>query len=257
MNRFATIAALISLAFAGRAVAAPEIVRDIEVRPGVTERVLVHQGNEAAPVLMLLPGGDGHVFITPDGTVAEGDDFLIRARRLFWQRGLTTVVVDAPTDRQDENGLHELRASDWHARDLAQIARVVGVGASVWLVGTSRGAISAANALARVEGDFAGGVLSSTPTLPTRKHGATVFDVDLGAIRQRVLLLHHEADACSASPPEMLDRLAFELKNARVDRAVIGGGTSPGANPCRGLSHHGFFGAEKAAVDAIANFVTR
>jgi predicted esterase len=258
MKAMVKLAALLVLAHAAAAqAAASEVVHNVLVRPGVTERVLLHRGQDGAPTLILLPGGDGHIFITPDGVMAENNSFLARARRLFWPRGFSTALVDAPTDRHDANGLYGLRSTEWHAHDLEQIARSVGEGGPVWLVGSSAGAVSAANALSRLPYVFTGGILSATPMYPSRKRDVTISDVDLAAIKARVLVLHHEADNCAASPPELMDRLAFELTSARVDRAIVSGGISPGADPCGRLSYHSFFSSERAAVDAIVDFITR
>jgi hypothetical protein len=257
MKRLAVLATFACLAAISRTNAdSIEAVRDVPVRPGVTVRVLIHRAEHDAPLLLLLPGGDGHVFITPDGIVGDKSALLPRVRRMFWQYGLGTVLVDAPTDRQGKAGLGDSRGSDWHARDLVAVAKDVGEGAPLWLVGATEGAVSAANALGRAPDMFVGGVFMSTPTLPARARDVTVFDVDLTGVKQRVLLLFHETDSCPTSPPEMLDRLAFEMTSARVVRAVIGGGLRAGAGPCQELSHHSFFGSEKEAVGAIAQFVT-
>ncbi|KRC04296.1 hypothetical protein ASE11_04375 [Hydrogenophaga sp. Root209] len=68
----------------------------------------------------------------------------MRSVPLFNAAGFATAVVGAPTDFQGEDGLGGFRTDPRHAKELGQViadlrARTRG---AVWVVGTSRGAIS-------------------------------------------------------------------------------------------------------------------
>jgi hypothetical protein len=85
---------------------------------------------------------------------------------------------------------------------------------------------------------------------------ATVFNVALGAIRVPVLIVHHEQDACPATPFGDVPALVSALRGGRspVVHSLNGGGPISG-NPCGARHHHGFAGQEEAVVDAIAKFI--
>ena len=99
--------------------------------------------------LVLLAGGAGHVDLDAQGCAQKlKGNSLVRSAPLFNAAGFATAVVDAPSDFQGEDGLAGFRTDPRHAKELGQViadlrARTRG---SVWVVGTSRGAISAANA---------------------------------------------------------------------------------------------------------------
>jgi hypothetical protein len=72
----------------------------------------------------------------------------VRSLPLFREAGIFTALVDAPSDYPGEEGLAGFRDTTRHAEDLGKViadARA-GTKAQVWVVGTSRGTISAANA---------------------------------------------------------------------------------------------------------------
>ncbi len=83
----------------------------------------------------------------------EGNS-LVRSRDLFHAAGFVTALVDAPSDHRGEDGLGGFRLSAQHADDIGKVIAEVRARTSlpVWLVGTSRGAISAANAASRLTG---------------------------------------------------------------------------------------------------------
>jgi len=108
--------------------------------------------------LVLLAGGAGHVDLDAQGCAQKlKGNSLVRSVPLFNAAGFATAVVDAPTDFQGEDGLGGFRTDPRHAKELGQViadlrARTRG---AVWVVGPSRGAISAANAASRLAGPAA------------------------------------------------------------------------------------------------------
>jgi hypothetical protein len=94
-------------------------------------------------------GAGGHLELDAQGCPrALKGNSLVRSIPHFRDLGLATALVDSPSDYTGEDGLAGFRTSSEHAEDLGKViadvrARVSG---AVWLVGTSRGTLSAANA---------------------------------------------------------------------------------------------------------------
>lgn len=219
--------------------------------------------------LVLLPGGGGHLDLDDRGCprTLKGNS-LVRMRSLFHGAGFSTALVDAPSDHSGQDGLGGFRIAAEHAEDLGKvIADVRGrTNASVWLVGTSRGAISAVNAASRLSGATAPDGLVLTSSVVSgysggRKEWAaqTVFDLPLEAIRVPVLVVGHAEDKCVRSPPQFMDNITARTDGAREQVvAVTGGpGESGGSSleACRGRSPHGFLGQEAEVAAGIARFI--
>lgn len=149
------------------------------------------------------------------------------------------------------------RASEEHALDIAAVAKYLRQQAvvPVWLVGTSRGTGSAANAAIRLKRDIHGLVLTSSVTRRNKK-GVDVLSMGLGEIVIPVMVLAHEADDCKVTPAADAERIIKRLKRApRKELKLMSGGLPPRSAACEALSAHGFFGIEKETVDAIAQFI--
>ena len=147
----------------------------IETRPGVRQPFLYGPGNNAFASVILLSGGNGRIGLKADSNDANSRNFLVRTRGLFRASGLNAATVDAPTDHRTAEGMSgAFRISADHARDLDAVAAFLKAkyDMPVFLVGTSMGTISAANAAARQkEGIYAGVVLTSSVTGTSRKIG--------------------------------------------------------------------------------------
>src|SRR5262249_49480277 len=143
------------------AVALPACAEDritIDTRPGVTQSFYVTKP-QGAPVatLALFPGGDGKLRNYGPANLERGN-FLVRSRDLFVAQGFAAAVIDAPSDQ--EGGMKAFASSRERATDIAATVRWLrqAIPAPVWLVGTSRGTISAAVG-ATASDDIAGLVL--------------------------------------------------------------------------------------------------
>ena len=79
---------------------------------------------------------------------------------------------------------------------------------------------------------------------------------DLAAIKVPVLVLHHTKDACHLCQPSEVPAILRGLKNAPIKKEIMfNGGANPSGNVCNGQHWHGFIGAEREAVDLIANWI--
>jgi hypothetical protein len=226
----------------------------------------VHAGRGA---LVLLAGGDGVLGLDDQGCphMLKGNS-LVRSAPLFRAAGWATALVDAPSDHRQEDGLAAFRASAEHADDLGRvIADLRRRGHHpVWVAGTSRGSISAANAAARLRGAQApdGVVLTSVLTVGTaggRKPwtAQTVFDVPLEAVSIPALLVGHALDRCMRSPADAMPRVEARITSARRQVVVVAGGSGTegprGLDACEGRSPHGFHGQEAEVAAGIVRFL--
>ncbi len=130
--------------------------------------------------------------------------------------------------------------------------------APIWLVGTSRGTISASNhAVPRRAFPQADGLVL-TSSLLGKKHGLpTVFSNKLENIPLPTLVVHHRQDGCGVTRFGDVPRLMEALGGARVKEliAVEGGSAGNPNRPCKARSYHGFLGIEPRVVQAIAGWI--
>ncbi len=218
--------------------------------------------------LVLLPGGGGHAALDAQGCAQKlKGNWLNRALPLFQAAGLGTLFVDAPADRQGADGLGGYRGQAGHADDIGRLIAAVRArtGGAVWVVGTSRGSISAANAAGRLRGDAAPDGVVLTSSVVRGSSGAswvrqTVFDVPLADITAPLLAVVHAQDACVRSPPTESARLIAATRSARSQAVTVTGGPGPTASAdpmqaCEGRSPHGFDGQDAEVAAGIARFV--
>ena len=219
-------------------------------------------------VLVLLAGGGGHLNLDDRGCPrALLGNFLVRSLPHFHGQGLMTAFVDAPSDHPGEDGLKGFRTSAQHADDLGKVVSDLRkrTGAAVWMVGTSRGTISAANAASRLAGTSAPDGLVLTTAVTSGGRGGmrpwvvqTVFDVPLQKIGIPVLVVGHAADKCPRTPAGLMSRILERTNGVREQVVTVTGG--PGGNPqgleaCQGRTPHGFIGQEADVIAGIGRFV--
>jgi pimeloyl-ACP methyl ester carboxylesterase len=228
----------------------------VALREGATQTYLLAvPAARARAVALLFPGGFGKVDLTAFAgrLKPERGNFLIRARRHFVERGVATAVLDAPSDQP--NGMpDEFRLQARHADDVARViadlrARVPE--APVFLVGTSRGSVSAAAVGARLGGTAVAGVALTSSMFRaagarSAEPGPGLSHFDFASLRVPVLVVHHREDGCFASPYGDAYLLA-----KRFPLVSVKGGLPARSRPCEALSAHGYLGKEAETVDAI------
>jgi len=232
--------------------ASDEEFRIISTRPGVTQPfLLIRPTGQAVASVILFAGGEGHLGLSSQGISQGANNFLVRNRQRFAGEGFLVAVVDSASDDC-------LRTSADHAEDIkhviSELKKIVDV--PVWLIGTSRGTISAANVAARLkEGGPDGLVLTSTVTKQSKRNFETVGSVRLEDIRVPTLLVHHKNDDCPVTPYGGAVALRRSLKQvSKIDLLTFTGGNSLG-DPCQAMSHHGFLGLDAEVVSAIASWI--
>ena len=197
---------------------------------------------DARIALVLLVGGGGNLNLSGKGCpMSLSGNVLIRMRPLIHGAGFATALVDAPSDSFGGDGLAGFRIAPQHADDLGKVISDVRAltNGSVWLVGHSRGTISAANAAARLSGPAApdglvlmSAMMSGDARAKKAFVAQTVFDLPLEAIKMPVLVVGHAADSCVRSPAGLMDNITARTQGAREQIATVTGGPSnPGRAP--------------------------
>ena len=83
-----------------------------------------------------------------------------------------------------------------------------------------------------------------------------MFDAPLKRITVPVLVVHHQQDACRASPFGAATGLPAALSgSAKVDFVAVSGGDPPRSEPCEAFAAHGYIGRERAVVGVIADWI--
>lgn len=219
--------------------------------------------------LVLLPGDGGHLDLDEQGCPrALTGNSLVRSIPLFNGAGFATALVDAPSDHAGGDGLGGFRVTTKHAEDLGRIIADVRTRtrAPVWLVGTSRGSISAVNAAARLSGPAAPDGLVLTSALMSGFSGGrkswvahTVFDLPLESIRVPVLVIGHAEDQCTRSPPRLMPDITARTASPREQVVTMTGGPGwhrgAGLEACVGRSPHGFIEQEAEVAAGMARFI--
>jgi hypothetical protein len=183
--------------------------------------------------------------------------FLFDNRDNFFSSGFNVAVVNKPSDVKDLD--FDFRSGPEHVEDLRQVVAYLKKegGLPIWLVGTSRGTISAtAAAIAFGNNELAGIVLTSSITA-WWKNG-DVPSQDLEAIRIPVLVVHHALDSCSICVPAGASRIIQSLTNAPVKKLIlVSGGGPPSGDECTSSHWHGFVGQEQEVVRIIAEWIKK
>ena len=243
MSRMLRCLLVLLLAAGGGAVRAEETV-NLPTRPGVTQSILFTGVAHPVASLIMFPGNAGLIRLVRN-------NFLIRVVPNFSALDFNVAVADAPSD-QPAGMPDGFRMSEAHAQDIATVIAFLRQRAAVpvWLVGTSRGTISAASIGVRLGPPrVAGVVLTSTVWL------SSIGQVPLEQLRVPTLIVHNRNDGCRESP---FDYAALGLQRlvaapAKALFAVSGGKLR--SAPCEAQSPHGYYGIEDQVVPLIGAWI--
>ena len=226
----------------------------LPTRDGITTNVWWEPVDGARATVLLLPGGGGG-FGKVDGGQPSSRNFLVRSLQHFRTAGLNVAIFGKPTDMAELDVAERTGAA--HLADMAAVVDELRRRSALplWLVGTSRGTVSAtAAAIGLPPGRIAGVVLSSS--LVNLDRPGALMRQDLAAISVPVLVVHHAKDACPLCRPADVPYLLRGLRNAPVKKLLmLDGGSEPQGAACEALHWHGYIGMEKQAVDAIAAWI--
>ena len=238
---------------------AAEEVITIPTRDGVKLSYLLGQDKSAAPKALVIafvggPGAIGLAKRSESGPVkfGPGANFLVRIREQLVDADIAEAIVDAPSDKLPQGMDDAFRLGPEHLADIR--ALIVDLkrrypDAKLYLVGTSRGTISAA-ALAAKLGDSVQGVALSSSVTNSNKVGEGLSHFDFKTISIPLLFIHHRDDACSISPYHNVERISNNQSLISVS-----GGDPPQSGPCEPMSAHGYFGRDAPVVKALKNWM--
>ena len=249
---------------AGAQNTAEEVVT-IPTRDGVTVPfILLGPRTGDAPAVILFTGGGGVINLAEwDGKGDPRKNFLVRSRRLFAAQGFLVAVPDAPSDLIGSyDGLLGFRLVEEHAEDIRAVIRYLRrfKQGPVFLVGTSRGTLSAVGIAAQARAGELGGIVLTSSVTQLNKRGDRdhVFMARLENIRAPVLIASHKEDACYATPFEDSPRLKRALTGSpSVEIKGFRGGGGYRGWECGPHHAHGFRGIEAQVVDDIAAWIKR
>ena len=232
-----------------------EAIEIVPTRPDVTVRLLVIKANsKPSTVLILFPGADGAKhFGEKDGRFWVSNNFLMRSARDFAAAGYIVVAVDAPSD-QSYGMSDQFRTSPQHAKDVRRIIAYLKEKhrmASLYLVGTSKGTISAAYLASMLDEPAIEGVILTAVYPPAELGGIDFIEID-----DPVLIVHHVYDECRVTPYQGAVDLKERLtESPGVELVGVTGGIPPASGPCNALSRHGFYGVEQPVIRVIKDWI--
>lgn len=225
----------------------------VPTRPDVTTTLFWETVPSARATLLLLPGGDGGFGRLIQGR-PDSPNFLVRSTPLFVDQGVNVAIFGRPSDAASLD--HAERISERHLSDLRAVLAFVKSrsDAPVWVVGTSRGTVSATAMALHMQDGLAGLVLSSS--VVSRSRTGSVPGQALATLRLPVLVLHHARDACAVCRPHEVPAILEGLTGARVRKLVMAeGGGEPRGDACGPWHWHGFVGMEREAVGLITDWI--
>ncbi|WP_213738868.1 alpha/beta hydrolase [Bradyrhizobium sp. dw_411] len=231
---------------------ANERIIDVPLTGGERQRVLYAAPARPKATIVMLPGGAGKVGLRRDGEVRHGDNFVVRTRALWIQRGYAVLIPDTV----DHANLRGLRSSPEYAAlvlDLVRVAREQAPG-PVFLLGTSQGSIAAMNGAAHAPpGAIAGVVLTESVS---QMGGSGVFSAAPQDVRVPALIVSNKDDQCNVAPPADAPRIAAAMTNSVSVRVLsVAGGVQKSRKLCGSLTPHGYFGIESEVISQIDNWM--
>ncbi|MGD0887013.1 MAG: hypothetical protein ABSA46_19395 [Thermodesulfovibrionales bacterium] len=244
-------------------------IQSIETRPGVALSYLIHTPDTPAKgVLILFCGSTGEGDFSGSGSdVSLSDNFLARTSPDFVKNGFAIVIVGVPSDHLSRMS-DSFRTSSEHTADIQKLVQVLAEKklGPIYLVGTSRGTLSAAYLATSLKDDRVKGLILTSSL-------DSVGSLPLKTVTIPVLIIHHVHDDCFTTTYGAAHSLTGRfVSSPRVNFVTVSGGSAGvgsysatgkkkgpdmgiSANPCKALSHHGFLGVEGPVVTLITDWL--
>jgi hypothetical protein len=259
-QRLISVSLAAGLAFVpALSIAQNQTVTEIQSRGQAIRALLIRPANPAGSVI-LLAGGHGNLDIGPDGRLGWGaGNQLVRTRAAYARAGFATLVPDiAPDLKKPGGGVERYRFSPPHAQDIGALVRHMrGIKPPVVLIATSRGSVSAGNALAHASGPARPDavVLTAAMLVPSGDRQPSFQMASGGPARVQLplLVVGHKKDRCRYTLASSIDRFTA-WHGGKVDVVVLDGPAGVG-DPCDARSAHGFVGIEGELVATITTWI--
>ena len=262
---FTRLTRILPILLASFFVAVPSIADElitIRTRPDVTQSLLLWEPHPTNPdtVILLFPGGPGNIGLAmKDGRAEAARPYIFSLQReVLSQQKFAVVVIDAPSDTKEMS--QEFRLSERHATDMEAVALEIKTrfpNSKIVVLAHSRGTVSAGYFSRRV-GEKVGalvlfsGVYRATkldPLIPSS--GPGLSELDLGALKVPVLIVHNTKDACPAAPFKSAEDVAGKLSMIAVNSAD----EANKGSPCGPRTNHWFAGMEKETGDEVVKWL--
>lgn len=252
--KLTTWVAAILLAALPLAATAEGKLKKIATRPDVDTTLYWEPIDSPRATVLLFSGGAGGFGKVVDGRPTSSN-FLVRSAHHFRASGFNVAIFGRPGDTPDLD--YPVRISDNHVADIRAVLDHLKVlsPAPIWLVGTSRGSISATAAAVNLKDAGIAGIVLTSSVVSYSKAGAVPAQ-NLAAVTVPVLVVHHAKDSCRVTLPHEVPLILRGLTNAPVKKLVmVDGGANPAGDSCEAMHWHGFIGMEAEAVDIIGNWI--
>ena len=225
----------------------------VPTRDGVTHTLFWEAAPKAKATVFLFPGGAGGFGKVEDGR-ATGGNFLVRSAPYFIAHGYNVAIFGRPSDM--ELGWTE-RTGAAHMTDIAKVLEFVKRQSDlpVWVVGTSRGTVSATAMAVHVKDPAIAGLVL-TSSIVRRSTPGAVPTQNLQTIELPVLVYHHARDGCKHCQASDTPAILQGLTRALVKKLmVVDGGSNPVGDECAAQHWHGFIGMEQEAIGQITAWI--
>jgi len=215
-------------------------------------------GKDAKAVLIMIPGGDGHLGLTPERTDLGG--FYGNTLKRLSDPSLTSgsldvVVFDSPDQLAAGDVYPTSRTTPDHLSRIESVVRYYKdkFNKPVWLMGHSNGGVSVTEFWKYIHGtakeDLIAGIVISSSRI-----GITFPD----NTNIPVLFMHHLKDNCPKADASASENAYESLKStdkSKVAFVWIKGGEADGGRICYS-GYHMYYGAGEEAANAIDGFIT-
>jgi pimeloyl-ACP methyl ester carboxylesterase len=124
-----------------------------------------------------------------------------------------------------------------------------------WLLGTSRGSTSVANAGIRLQRGGPDGLVLMSAISVKHKRGGSLLRMSLGSIKVPTLVVHHVDDGCGVTLLEGARDIHSDLKGAPVTGLIKIKGGKERVGPCTPTSHHKYNAQRGPVVKAITQWI--
>lgn len=246
----------VAILFAAAFSASAEEIVTVSGRKGETQSyLLMHNAPPPKAVAVMFPGGEGLLRLRTEGNsvkFSQGRNFLVRTRGMFRDAEVAVAIVDSPSDQQRAGMDDGFRTGRAHVEDITAVVKDLRArfsGAKIFLIGTSKGTLSAAYA-GRALGAGVDGVVLTSSVFYGGRSGIGLSGFDFGAIKAPLLFVHHVHDACRSCPYRDAEGLSRSFPLISVS-----GGKPAESDPCEPLAAHGYFGKEQQTVKAMKDWM--
>lgn len=214
------------------------------------------QGDLARATLIMIPGGEGHLGLSPDRADLGG--FYGKTLKPLSNPRLTSgffnvVIFDSPTSLNVGSSYPTSRAATDHLERIESVVQHYKekFDKPVWLMGHSNGAVSVTEFYKYLQKNHKESMVSGI-IYSSGRNGASFNS----AANLPVLFLAHEKDGCQKSTNSNSLGVFNDLKKSnkqKTEYVVLVSGESEPQEPCRS-GYHMFFNAHEEAYKAIDRF---